>query len=404
MMTWASKSNCHTGNPLVFEALGVKVYAGGNSRDGGWMKMKEMPDLAIGPTGVIRTVRQRNFIPEGFSCASHVQARDSPRIIEIEWPDFSVPSDVGREFWVALVADILNNDIKSVSCQCVGGHGRTGVQLCILAHMMIPKEQHTWNDAAELIRHIRDLYCTHAVEGKSQQKYIADVLEIPVGEDLFMMTQSTSTASLWTDAVFDPDEIEADDWRSEKKPKKTRKKNGKAKAKPYFNVTKGVRKSEESSNGYAITCCTSCDFTEIRRNNKQQMKHGCAICDEPIDMEFSELQLIEPAFQRCKCRSCKGTYHELEMYTETVCKACHLSDENPSALVMKNGGKTPKDRQFKCEATGKTWPLAYTIMDDDGSLISVGGYGKDEKKKDGRKRVLLDEQEVHPFDERQWGI
>ena len=52
------------------------------------------------------------------------------------------------------------------------------MQLCILAHMMIPKEQHTWNDAAELIRHIRDLYCTHAVEDKSQQKYIADVLEI----------------------------------------------------------------------------------------------------------------------------------------------------------------------------------------------------------------------------------
>ena len=79
-MTWASKSNCHTGNPLVFEALGVKVHAGGNSRDGGWMKMKEMPDLAIGPTGVIRTVRQRNFIPEGFSCASHVQARDPKNI------------------------------------------------------------------------------------------------------------------------------------------------------------------------------------------------------------------------------------------------------------------------------------------------------------------------------------
>ena len=77
---------------------------------------------------------------------------------------------------------------------------------------------------------------------------------------------------------------------------------------------------------------------------------------------------------------------------------------------MKNGGKTPKDRQFKCEVTGKTWPLAYTIMDDDGSLVSVGGYGKEghpdynEKKKDGRKRVLLDEQEVHPFDERQWGL
>ena len=38
--------------------------------------------------------------------------RELPRIIEIEWPDFSIPSDVGRDFWVALHADILNNDIK----------------------------------------------------------------------------------------------------------------------------------------------------------------------------------------------------------------------------------------------------------------------------------------------------
>ena len=35
-----SKANCHTGNPLVFETSdGVRVYAGGNTRKGGWMQM-----------------------------------------------------------------------------------------------------------------------------------------------------------------------------------------------------------------------------------------------------------------------------------------------------------------------------------------------------------------------------
>ena len=62
---------------------------------------------------------------------------------------------------------------------------------------------------------------------------------------------------------------------------------------------------------------------------------------------------------------------------------------------MKNGGKTPKDRLFKCEVTGKTWPLAYTIMDDDGSLIAVGGYGKENEEKTPKIRA---------HDEREWGF
>jgi len=84
-----------------------------------------------------------------------------------------------------LAYDIKTQDIKTVSCQCVGGHGRTGVQLAILAHLLIPKEEHTWKNSAQLIRFIRSRMCEHEVEAASQQQYIADVCQIPLGEDLF---------------------------------------------------------------------------------------------------------------------------------------------------------------------------------------------------------------------------
>ena len=79
--------------------------------------------------------------------------------------------------------DIKEFNIKVISTQCAGGHGRTGVQLAILAHYLIPTEQHTWKDAGELIEWVREQHCTHAVEAKSQQQYIADVCEIPLGEN-----------------------------------------------------------------------------------------------------------------------------------------------------------------------------------------------------------------------------
>ena len=54
-----SKKDCHSGNPVVFEAQGIKVHAGGTNRSGGWHVMSPMPDVAMGPLGVMRSARTR---------------------------------------------------------------------------------------------------------------------------------------------------------------------------------------------------------------------------------------------------------------------------------------------------------------------------------------------------------
>ena len=121
-----------------------------------------------------------------------------------------------RSFWLALVEDFKSNDIKTVLCSCMGGHGRTGVQLCILAHLMLPKEQHTWQDASQLVTHIRSVYCNHAVEGKSQQQYIADVLEIPMGESLFLEAPVAKfDMSAFKSSGIDYEDLWEDEWEDE---------------------------------------------------------------------------------------------------------------------------------------------------------------------------------------------
>ena len=85
------KGNCHTGNIPVIEEQGVIVYGGGTNRDGGWHTMDEVPDLALGPKGVMRSVHYNDVIPDGWKCANAFIAQQVPILIEIDWPDFSIP-------------------------------------------------------------------------------------------------------------------------------------------------------------------------------------------------------------------------------------------------------------------------------------------------------------------------
>ena len=183
-----SKQGCHEGNPLVFETGGIKVYAGGTNRKGGWHKMTPMPDLAMGPIGVIHSARTIDVLPEGWKSSSTLVGGKTPIVMEIDWPDYSIPNSLGPSWWNALVEDIKINNIKTISTQCMGGHGRTGVQLAILAHLLIPKAEQTWSDAHGLITWVRGNFCDHAVEAKSQQTYVADVCGIPVGKSAIVVT------------------------------------------------------------------------------------------------------------------------------------------------------------------------------------------------------------------------
>lgn len=188
--TWkAPKPPCHTGQNKVFTTTGgIDVYAGGRNRSGGWWVMHPAPDLAIGPDETMRPSYSKSastIVPEGWSCDQFVGRTDPPKyMIEMDFPDFGIPK-VDDYFWYALHDDILEYGIKSISTQCAGGHGRTGVQLAILYYLLNDDDvKSTIADAAQLIELIRDLHCSHAVETNEQQRYIARVLDIPVGKSV----------------------------------------------------------------------------------------------------------------------------------------------------------------------------------------------------------------------------
>jgi len=179
-----NKNNCHTGNILVFETEdGIKVYGGGSSRNGCWYRMTPQPDLAIGPSDVVLRYSPHN-IPDGWVTSDRYEKTETV-IVSINWPDYNIPTSFDKRDWYNLVQDIYDNDVKTVSCQCVGGHGRTGVQLAILAHLLIPDNKKEWKDSAELIMWVRERMCVHEVETEKQQQYVADMCDLPLGESLF---------------------------------------------------------------------------------------------------------------------------------------------------------------------------------------------------------------------------
>lgn len=189
--TWTtpSKANCHTGQNKIFTTTGgIDVYGGGRNRAGGWWKAPVVVDLAMGPDETMAPFNKSvlsggTIVPDGWSCDAFTGRIDPPKhMIHMDFPDFGVPQ-VDKLFWYALCDDIVEHGIKTISTQCAGGHGRTGVQLCILYYLLNDDDvKSTITDAGQLIELIRDLHCVHAVETDGQQRYIANVLDIDVGE------------------------------------------------------------------------------------------------------------------------------------------------------------------------------------------------------------------------------
>ncbi len=184
--TW-SKHNCHTGQePIFTSADGITFYGGGKNRSGGWHKMSPLPDLAMGPSETMHggvTSKDDTIVPDGFSCAKFIGSSEpEPLFIHLDFPDFGIPASPAL-FWYALVDDIREHQLTRVSVQCAGGHGRTGVQLCIFRYLTATEEERaSYTSAADLIEWVRDAHCHHAVETNGQQQYIADVCDLPVGK------------------------------------------------------------------------------------------------------------------------------------------------------------------------------------------------------------------------------
>lgn len=296
MNGFGKKAGCHTGNPVVFEAMGVKVHAGGHSRNGGWHRMDPTPDLAMGPAQVMDKGSRATTCPEHFTCAAHVQV---PPIISIDWPDFDIPQDIGRDWWLALVADIKRTGVKSVSTQCVGGHGRTGVQLAILAHLMGATEQ---PDANALIKWVRSNYCSHAVETFPQQEYVAECCDIPVGERLFAAPKKKSSALTFADNDYPAPAPKSVYWGDD-------------------DVLEGTG-DMSIPKGFSLFGCHECgnmDWLHLDDESLPCTKCGCPDM-MPADDVLYDAQAV--------CVSCDAVVTQMALCSDGRCMECHAKDRD----------------------------------------------------------------------------
>ena len=377
-----SKQGCHEGNPLVFETGGIKVYAGGTNRKGGWHKMTPMPDLAMGPIGVIHSARTIDVLPDGWKSSSTLVGGKTPIVMEIDWPDYSIPNSLGPSWWNALVEDIKINNIKTISTQCMGGHGRTGVQLAILAHLLIPKAEQTWSDAHGLITWVRGNFCDHAVEAKSQQTYVADVCGIPVGKSAIVVTETQwSNFDYSADNLLTDDELKREEALMLKEEKKAKAKKaaakkaaakktkgGKAKAKTHtlddynelINSHIGFGKpspkiSTPIEDGWTILECCDCYHHQWRRANRNTFTTPCDKCTS--DAGF--VQIDHEFLDGNKTKYCKVTdnlYHQIEMYDsdvsylgEAISRGIQIRNDKDGYTTIKIGNRYIPTHLLKTE-------------------------------------------------------
>lgn len=379
-----SKKDCHSGNPLVFKTGDIKVYAGGTNREGGWHRMTPAPQLAMGPLGVIRSAKTRDILPEGWSSSNMVSGGAAPIVMEIDWPDYGIPNNLKANWWKALVQDIKDKNITSISTQCMGGHGRTGVQLAILAHLLIPEDKHEWKDANELVTWIRSNYCTHAVESKSQQTYISEVCGIPEGDSVVSVSSNPwATTNFDSNAMFTEDELrqaEANRQRAEKK-RKAEKNRKKHQGMPFKGKGK-VTYDSPIKKGWSLTFCPDCGNYEWRRTSQEDMEWSCRKCGEynvvPIDAELKDGQNL------VLCHETELHWHPIEMYARNRSYKAEVTHRGMRIREEENG--------FFEVLIGSTWWPSYFLTEDDtGDIVPVHRVYNEMRKRE-REECLGREQ------------
>lgn len=105
---------------------------------------------------------------------SYMKARKRDYTLVIDWPDMGLPP-VDCAFWEALYQDLFQFKGRAVM-HCLGGHGRTGTALTILAHL-------NNQPAEDMVRFIRDTYCQEAVETQGQMNYLKNVIGVSTASE-----------------------------------------------------------------------------------------------------------------------------------------------------------------------------------------------------------------------------
>lgn len=349
-VSYKPKPQCHTGNVLVFTTPdGISVYGGGSSRQGGWWKMSPLPDLAMGPKEIVKKGNKTNT-PHGWKCENEVDA--SIPILAIDWPDMSIPADIGKTFWNTLVEDIREKNILSISCQCMGGHGRTGVQLSILAHLLLPPEQHEWKDTHELVMWVRGRMCENEVEGKSQQEYISYVCNLPMGEPLDFHKYGGGWSASNAYTYYPPTEVEEE---------------------------------PDEFDGWGLFQCIHCDHEKWEKNSDDEIE--CDVCD---DKNIVMVNITDNFYDNVvTCPRCKINTPKHAMSKTENCIACEME------LLGKD---CRQDGTIHCDSCKRFRPQEMFDEDTEMCVPCTKGIVETDVSK-AVDTILIDDDTIDDFDD-----
>lgn len=154
-------NSCHWGNKFAFQWQNLRFFGAGSFR-------------GLSTTGI------DVFIDCGANIQQDTDIQQG-RIILIDWADGSVP-DMTEEYWRNILQELekirssLDKDKLNILVCCVGGHGRTGTALAILAALTGVAPE----DPADFIH---ERYCYRAIETRSQCSYIKKIAGLSTGDD-----------------------------------------------------------------------------------------------------------------------------------------------------------------------------------------------------------------------------
>lgn len=187
---------CHVGPKFVMRMGKARIWAGSVREmrsEMGWALRVRVTDVhdAAG-TAVRLDDKAAALIPRALLETA------SPPTIDITWPDFDVP-ELNREWWENLTNGLENID-GDIGVYCIGGHGRTGTILSILAALSGNSPEGT-----DPVLWVRGQYCEDAVESNLQLDYVQEITGETVREQGSLqkkMYHKKSAAD--SAAVFDP--------------------------------------------------------------------------------------------------------------------------------------------------------------------------------------------------------